>query len=146
MEINFIKISFDTAESAARLDDAATNPSTHCNSPVYRTHPQGYILSVQFYPYSVDSAAGNLSSIMLALFPCDYDGLLAWPFPKTIHLSVRDQLDPQNKWTITLAPSKKISFQRPTREPCPTLTNFNFFPHSKISPKLKPFFQMFHYI
>ena len=72
-------------------------------------------------------------------FPGDYDGLLAWPFPKTFHLSVRDQLDPQNKWTITLAPSKKISFRRPTREPCPTLTNSNFFPHSKMFSKTENF-------
>ena len=76
---------------------------------------------------------------MFALFLGDYDGLLAWAFPKTIRLSVRDQLDHQNKWTITFAPSEKISFRRPTREPCPTLTNFNFFPQSKMFTKAETF-------
>ena len=83
----------------------ATGPSTHYNSPVYRTHPYSYISFVQFYPYGLGSAAGNHASIMFALFPGDYDGLLKWPFSKTIHLSVRDQLDLQKSWTITFAPS-----------------------------------------
>ena len=81
-------------KSSARLDNAAKDPSTHYNSAVYRTHPYGYNFFVQFYPYGLDSAAGNHASIMFALFPGDYDGLLTWPFPKTIQLSVRDQLDP----------------------------------------------------
>ena len=72
---------------------------------------------------------------MFALIPGDYDGLLEGPFPETIHFSVRDKLDPQNKWTTTFAPPEKTSFRRPTREPCPTLTNFNFIPHSKMFSK-----------
>ena len=127
-----MRLVFDTAKSAARLDDAATNPRTHYNSPVCRTHTHGYNFFVQFYPYGLDSAAGNHASFMFALFPGDYDGLLAWPFPKTIHLPVRDRFDPQNKWTITFAPAEKISFRGPTREPCPTLTTFNFFLNSKM--------------
>ena len=74
----------------------ATNPSTHYKSPMYRTHPYGYNFFVQFYPYGLEAAAGNHASIMFALFPGEYDGLLKWPFSRTIHLSVRDQLDPQN--------------------------------------------------
>ena len=117
----------------------ATNPSTHYNSPVYRTHPYGYNFFVQFYPYGLDVAAGNHASIMFALFPGDYDGLLKWPFSKTIHLSVRNQLDPQNTWTISFVPSDRISFRRPTRDPLPTLMNFNFFPHSKMFSKTENF-------
>ena len=138
-KLTSLKLVFDTAKSSARLDNAAKDPSTHYNSPVYRTHPYGYNFFVQFYPYGLDSAAGNHASIMFAIFPGDYDGLLAWPFPKTIHLSVRDQFDPQNTWTITLAPSEKISFRRPTKEPVPTLMNFNFFPHSKMFSKTENF-------
>ena len=130
---------FDTAKSAARLDNAATNPSTHYNSPMYHTHPHGYNFFIQFYPYGLNAAAGNHASIMFALFPGDYDGLLTWPFPKMIHISVCDQLDPQNKWTTTFTSSERTPFRRPTREPHPTLTNFNFFPHSKMSAKLKTF-------
>ena len=115
-KLTAFRLVFDSAKSAARLDNAATNPSTHYNSPVYRTHPYGYNFFVQFYPYGLNAAAGNHASIMFALFPGDYDSLLTWPFLKTVHLSVRDQLDPQNKWTITFTPSEKTPFRRPTLE------------------------------
>ena len=138
-KLTAVKLVFDTAKSSARLDNAAKDPSTHYNSPVYRTHPYGYNFFVQFYPYGLDAAAGNHASIMFALIPGDYDGLLKWPFSKTIHLSVRDQLDPQNTWTISFAPSDRISFRRPTRDPLPTLMNFNFFPHSKMFSKTENF-------
>ena len=138
-KLTSLKLVFDTAKSSARLDNAAKDPSTHYNSPVYRTHPYGYNFFVQFYPYGQDSAAGNHASIMFDLFPGDYDGLWTWPFPKTNHLSVRDQLDPQNTWTITFATSEKISFRRPSREPVPTLMNYNFFPHSKMFSKTENF-------
>ena len=138
-KLTSLKTVFDEAKSSARLDNAAKDPSTHYNSPVYRTHPYGYNFFDQFYPYGLDSAAGNHASIMFALIPGDYDGLLTWPFPKTIQLSVRDQLDPPNTWTIAFAPSEKISFRRPSREPLPTLMNFNFFPHSKMFNKTENF-------
>ena len=138
-KLTSLKLVFDTAKSSSRLDNAAKDPSTNYKSPVYRTHPYGYNFSVQFYLYGLDSAAGIHASIMIALFLGDYDGLLTWPFPKTIHLSVRDQLDPQTTWTFTFEPSEKISFRRPTREPLPTLMNFNFFPHSKMFSKTEKF-------
>ena len=138
-KLTAVKLVFDTAKSSPRLDNAAKDPSTHYNSPVYRTHPYGYNFFVQFYPYGLDAVAGNHASIMFALFPGDYDGLLKWPFSKTIHLSVRDQLDPQNTWTISFAPSDRISFRRPTRDALPTLMNFNFFPHSKMFSKTEIF-------
>ena len=116
-----------------------TKPNTFYISPVYRTNLHGYNFFVQFYPYSLNSAVGNHASIIFALFPGDYDGLLKWPFSKMIHLSVRDQLDPQNTSTITSAPSERISFRRPTREPLPTLMNFNFFTHSKMFSKTENF-------
>ena len=130
-KLTSMKLVFDTAKSSARLDNAAKDPCTHYNCPVYRTHPYGYNFFVQFYPYGLDSAAGTHASIMFALFLGDYDGLLTWPLPKTVQLSVRDRLDTQNTWTFAFAPSEKISFRRPTREPLPTLMNFNFFPHRK---------------
>ena len=138
-KLTAVKLVFDTAKSSARLDNAAKDPSTHCNSPVYRTHPYGYTFFVQFYPFGLDAAAGSHASLMFALFPGDYDGLLKWPFSKTIHLSVRDQLDPPNTWTISFAPSDRISFRRPTTDPLPTLMNFNFFPHSKMFNKTENF-------
>ena len=138
-KLTSLRLVFDTAKSATRLDDAAKDPSTRYNSPVYRTHPHGFYFFVHFYPYGLDSAAGNHALFMFALFTGDYDGLLAWPFPKAIHLSVRDQLDPPYKWTITFATSEKISSWRPTREPCTTMTNFNFFSHSKMFSQTQNF-------
>ena len=138
-KLTAFRLVFDTAKSAARLDNAATNPSTHYNSPVYRTDPHGYNFFIHFYLYGLNAAAGNHASIMFALFSGKYDGLLTWSIPKTIHLSVCDQLDPQNKWTTTFTPSERTPFRRPTREPHPTLTNFNFFPHSKMFSKTENF-------
>ena len=135
-KLTSLKFVFDTAKSSAQLDNAAKDPSTHYNSPVYRTHPYGYNFFVQFYPYGLDS------SIMFALFPGDYDGLLTCPFPKTIQLSVRAQLDPQITWTIAFAPSEKIFFRRPTREPLHTLLHFNHFPHNKMFSKTEIFLLM----
>ena len=58
-KLTAVKLVFDTAKSSARLDNAAKDPSTHSNSPVYRTHPYGYNFFVQFYPHGLDAAAGN---------------------------------------------------------------------------------------
>ena len=127
-KLNTLKLVFDTAKYFTRLNNASKDPSTHYNSPVYRTHPYGYNFFVQFYPYGLDSAAGNHASIMFALFPGAYDGLLTWLFPKTIQFSVRDQLHPQNTWTISFAPSEKITFRRPTREPLSTLMKLQLLP------------------
>ena len=110
-KLTAFRLVFDSAKSAARLDNAATNPSTQYNSPVYRTHPHGYNFFIQFYPYGLNAAAVNHASIMFALFPDDYDDLLTWPFPKTIHLSVCDQLDHQKKWAITFTPSERTPFE-----------------------------------
>ena len=138
-KITSLRLVFDTAKAFTRLEDAAKDLSTHHNSTLFSANPYGYNFLVQFYAYGLDSAAGIHASIMFALFPGDYDGLMTRPFPKTIHLSVLDQLKPQNKWTITFAPSEMILFRRPTRDPCPTLTNFNFFPHSKMFSKTEKF-------
>ena len=78
-KLSSLRLVFDTAKSAARLDDAAANPRTHYISPVYRTHPHGYSFFVHFYQYVLDSAAANPTSFMFAFFPGDYDGL--WPRP-----------------------------------------------------------------
>ena len=70
-KLTSLKLVFDTAKSSARLDNAAKDPNTHYNSPVYRTRPYGYNIFVQFYPYGLDSAAGNHASFMFALFSGD---------------------------------------------------------------------------
>ena len=59
--------------------------------------------------------------------------------PATTCIFTALQLDAQKMWTITFAPSERIPFRRPTREPLPTLMNFNFFPHSKMFSKTENF-------
>ena len=76
---------------------------------------------------------------MFALFPGIYENLLEYPFPKAIHLSVRNQLNPQKNTTVTFAPSENLRFRRPTRDPHPTMTQFNFFQHSKMFSKTENF-------
>ena len=138
-KITSLKLVFDTAKSSARLDDAAKDPSTHYISPMYRTHPYGYNFFVQFYPYGPDSAAGNHASIMFALIPGDYNGLLNGCSRRRFTFQSATNLTPQSTWTISFAPSEKISFPRPTREPLPTLINFNFFRHSNMFSKTENF-------
>ena len=138
-KLTSLSYDFDNAKSSIQLDDAAKDPSTHYNSPLYRTHSHAYNSFVQLYPYVSDSAAGTHASPMFALFPGEYDDLLEWPFPKKIHLSFRDQLEPHIKWTVTFASSGKKYFRRATRDPCPSLTNFNVFPHSKKFSKTEKF-------
>ena len=81
-KLTSLKLVFDTAKSSARLDNAARDLSTPYDSPVYRTHLHSYNFFGQFFPFGLDSAAGNHASIMFVFFPGDYDGLLTWPFPK----------------------------------------------------------------
>ena len=128
-----LRFVFDTAKASTQVDDAAKDPVTHYNSPLYRTHRHGY----NFFSgaFGLDSATGTHALILFALFPGDYDGLLTRPFPKMIQLSVRHPLDPHNKWIVTLEPSKNLSFRRPVRDLCRALTNFKFCPQSKIFSK-----------
>ena len=75
--------------SRAKITMYTTHFRQDINATVYRVkyHIKHWPnLFVQFYPYGLDSAAGNHASIMFALFPGDYDGFLMWPFPKTIQL------------------------------------------------------------
>ena len=110
-KLTSLKLVFDTAEPSARLDHAAEDPSTHYNSPVYRTHPYGYNFFVQFYPYGLGSAAGNHASIMIALFPSDYDGLLTWPFPKTINSHFAINSTPRIRGLLPSHPLRRYPFE-----------------------------------
>ena len=134
-----LKFVFDNAKSSTQLDDAAKDASARFISPLYHTHPHGYNYLVQLYPYGLESAAGFHALLMFALFLGDYDDILEWPFSKTIHISVRDQLDPHNKWTVNFALSEQVCFRRPTRDPCPILKNLISFPHCKTFSKTENF-------
>ena len=59
-----LKLVFDTAKSSARLDNAAKDPSTDYNRPVYRTHPYGYNVFVQFYPYGLYPTHNHINHLL----------------------------------------------------------------------------------
>ena len=71
---------------------------------------------MRFNPYSIETATGQFATIIFAfaLFPENYDGLVHWPFPKVVHLGLRDRLDPHNTWTRNLQPTLESPFRRPT--------------------------------
>ena len=98
---------FDSAKSAHRQSKPIDDKTTGYWSLFFRTHPYGYIFIIQFHPYGIDATAGQIATLIFAFFPGDYDGLLRWPFPKVIHLSLRDQLDPLKAWTQTIQPTQE---------------------------------------
>ena len=77
-KLTSLRFVFDTAKSSTQLDGAAKDPTpiTIALCPLYRTHPHGCNLFVQFYPYGLEYAAGTHASLMFVFFPGDYDDLL----------------------------------------------------------------------
>ena len=109
-----VRFIFDSAKSAHRQSIPIDDKTTGYWSPVFRTHPYGYNFIIQFHPYGIDTTAGQFATLIFPFFPGDYDGLLRWPFPKVIHLSLRDQVDPLNAWTQTIQPTREPPFRPPT--------------------------------
>ena len=101
-----VRFVFDSAKSAHRRSKPIDDKSSSFWSPVFRTHPYGYNFIVRFRLYGIDTVAGHFATLIFAFFPGDYYGILRWPFPKVIHLRLRDQLDPLNVWTQTIPPTQ----------------------------------------
>ena len=130
-----VRFIFDSAKSAHRQSKPLDDKTTGYRSPVFRTHPYGYNFIIRFHPYGIDATAGQFATIIFAFFPGDYDGLLRWPFPKAIHLSLRDQLDPLNAWTQTIQPTQEPPFKRPTsslKNDAFAVAFYKYIPHSKL--------------
>ena len=133
--ISSVRLIFDSAKSAHRQSKPIDDKASGYWSPVFRTHPYGYNFNIRFHPCGIDATAGQFATLIFAFFPGDYDGLFRWPFPKAIHLSLRDQLDPLNAWTQTIHPTQEPPLRRPTS----SLTNdafavafYKYIPHSKL--------------
>ena len=133
--VSSVRFIFDSAKSAHRQSKPIDDKASGYWSPVFRTHPYGYNFNIRFHPCGIDATAGQFATLIFAFFPRDYDGLFRWPFPKAIHLSLRDQLDPLNAWTQTIHPTQEPPFRRPTS----SLTNdafavafYKYIPHSKL--------------
>ena len=88
--ISSIRFIFDSAKSAYRQSKPIDDRASGYWSPVFRTHPYGYNFIIRFQPYGIDATAGQFATLIFAFFPGDYHGLLRWPFPKAIQLSLPD--------------------------------------------------------
>ena len=141
-KIPLVKFVFDSANVARPSSDPLIEPATSFSSPIFRTHPHGYNFFIKLYPYGIEPATGKCASVLFALIPGDFDNLLQWPFTKTIHIGIRDQLDPMNTWTKTILPDKDPAYKKPTRSTktgVATILIINFIPHSKLFSETEGF-------
>ena len=130
-----VRFIFDSAKSAHRQSKPLDDKTAGYWSPVFRTHPYGYKFVIRFHPYGIDATAGQFATVIFAFFPGDYDGLLRWPFPKVIHFSLGDQLDPLNAWTQTIQPTQEHPFRRPIsslKNDASAVAFYKYIPHSKL--------------
>ena len=129
-----VRFVFDSAESAHRQAKPFDDKTSGYSSPVFRTQPYGYNFIIRFHLYGIDTTAGQFATLIFAFFPGDYDGLLRWPFPKDIHVSLRDRRDPLNPWTQTTHPTQRTHFRRPTsslkNDAC-TVALYKYIAHSQ---------------
>ena len=141
-KIPSVKFVFDSAKVARPSPDPLIEPARSFSSPIFRTHPHGYNFFIKHYPYGIGPATGKCASILITLFPGDYDNLLQWPFSKLIHIGIRDQLDPMNTWMKTIRPDQDPAYKKPTmsvKTGIATILINNFIPHSKLISETKGF-------
>ena len=141
-KIPSVKFVFDSAKVARPSSDPLIEPATSFSSPIFRTHPHGYNFFIKLYPYGIGPATGKCASVLFALFPGDYDNLLQWPFTKTIHIGIRDQLDPMNTWMKTILPDQDPAYKNPTmstKTGVATILINNFIPHSRLFSETEGF-------
>ena len=141
-KIPSVKFVFDSAKVSRPSSDPLIEPATSFSSPIFRTHPHGYNFFIKLYPYGIGPATGKCASVLFALFPGDYDNLLQWPFTKTIHIGIRDQLDPMNTWMKTILPDQDPAYKKPTmstKTGVATILINNFIPHSKLFSETEGF-------
>ena len=141
-KIPSVKFVFDSAKLARPSSEPFIEPATSFSSPIFRTHPHGYNFFIKLYPYGIGPATGKCASILFTLFPGDYDNLLQWPFSKTIHIGIRDQLDPINSCMKTIRPDQDPAYKKPTmstKTGVATILINNFIPHSKLFSETEGF-------
>ena len=105
---------FDSAKIARPSSDPLIELATSFSSPIFRTHLHGYNFFNKFYPYGIGPATGKCASVLITIFPGDYDNLLQRPFWKLIHIGISDQLDPLNTGTKTIQPDQNPAYKKPT--------------------------------
>ena len=102
---------FNTAKSSTRLDDAAKDRGTQCNSPLFRTHPYWYSVFVQFYPYGLESAAGTTPQLWSPCSPAFT--MVNWHghFLKRFISQVAIILNPKISGLLLSYPQRKYTFE-----------------------------------
>ena len=133
--ISSVSFIFDSAKSADRQSKPIDDKASGHWSPVFHTHPYGYNFIIRFHLYGIDATAGQFATLMFAFFPGDHDGLFRWPFPRAIHLSLRDQLDPLIAWTQTIQPTQGPPFRRQTsslKKDASAVAFYKYIPHSTV--------------
>ena len=134
-KIPSVKFAFDSAKVARPSSDPLIEPATSFSSPIFRTHPHGYNFFIKLYPCGIGPATGKCASVLITLFPGDYDNLLQRPFSKLTHIGIRDQLDPMNTWMMTIRPDQDPTNKKPTmstKTGVATILINNFIPHSNL--------------
>ena len=141
-KIPSVKFVYESAKAARPSSDPLFEPATSFSSPIFRTHPHGYKFFIIFYRYGIGPAAGKCASKLLTLFPDNYDNLLKWPLSKTVHIGIRDQLDPLNTWMETIRPDQDPAYKKPTmstKTGVATIIIDNFVLHSKLFSETEGF-------
>ena len=141
-KIPSVKFVFDSAKVARPSSDPLIEPATSFSSPISRTHLHGYNFFIKFYRYGIGPATGKCASVLFALFPGDYGNLLQSPFTKTIHIGIRNQLDPMNTWMKTTLPDQDPAYKKPTmstKTGVATILINNFIPHCKLFSETEGF-------
>ena len=130
-----MKFVFDSVKVARPSSDALVEPTIRFSSPIFGTHPHEHKIFVKLYSYGIGPTNSKCASVILTLFPGDYDSLLQWPFSKLIHIGIRDQQDPLNTWTKTNQLDQNPAYKEPTTSTttrAETIIINNFIPHSKL--------------
>ena len=141
-KIPSVKFVFNSAKVARPSSDPLIETATSFSSPIFRTHPHGYIFLIKLCPYVIGPATGKCASTLFTFFPGDYDNLLQWPFTKIIHIGIRDQLDPINTWMKTIRPDQDPAYKKATmttKTGVATILIRNFIPHSKLFSETEGF-------
>ena len=79
-KIPSVKFVFNSAKVARQSSDPLNEPATSFSSQLCRTHPHGYNFFVKFYPYGIGPATGKCESVLVTLFPGDYDKVVQSSF------------------------------------------------------------------
>ena len=116
-------------------NDTLNNIKNSFTSPIYTTHLTGCKISLRLFPYGANIFRGTHSSISCDLHPSDFTLPRTWPFEQQLIVSIIDQKDKNNKWSISFPyPSKTEEYEDPHKNDytLPGLMREDFIAHTKL--------------